>query len=62
MLWASKIKVINILGDGFLKTKNQRRTQVSNNAYSGYKKWVIFEVFFSKNFDSFFLPLIFSFS
>ena len=39
---APKIQAFNISGDGFLKTKNQRRTQVKKNED-------IFE-YFSKNF------------
>ena len=37
-VWASKIQVFNISGEGFRKTKNQRRTQVK-------KKWGFFDDF-----------------
>ena len=50
MFWASNIQVFIISGDGFLKMKNQRRTQVKKKG-----------VYFWRFFETILFPAIFSF-
>ena len=44
VFWDSQVQVFNIAGEGFRKTKNQRRTQVK-------KKWWFFEDFSKSSWD-----------